>query len=383
MAQAKYKYTTTNYIGETTQGVANPVFFDPHNAQRNNKPPISLITGAPGNGKTFFLQTLVAQSAIMGKTNIVADWKGDFLSLVNLQNEIGPVMPLPIGAGSLPGTLDPFNMARTKNEMLTLCINLIDILVGGLTRDDQSVLSPIIQDVINSNTHVPSMDQVTQACRSSQDPTARQLGGVLDLISKSKEARVCFDASGTHTPKLHHEGQTTVATLQGLELPNKTPGAKNTEAQRLGQGVFYLLGEFVKRVLEDSKSRRPSLFAVDEAWALFSTPSGVELAKQFSLLGRSKNAASIFATQNYTHLADLDLDNMISTHFAFGAEPDEAMNIVRGMNLSENEGFDGAITNFNNGECLMRDWRKNYATLQISDWKTSWANAFETNPFEQ
>ena len=68
---AQLRYSTSMFIGETTGGVPQPVFFDTHTPIFNNKPPGILVTGSPGAGKTFFALTIASLSALLGKTTVV------------------------------------------------------------------------------------------------------------------------------------------------------------------------------------------------------------------------------------------------------------------------------------------------------------------------
>ena len=66
------------FVGETSQGTPQPVFFDAHTQIFNDRPPGCLITGEPGSGKSYLAMILATISAIVGKTTIVLDPKGDF-----------------------------------------------------------------------------------------------------------------------------------------------------------------------------------------------------------------------------------------------------------------------------------------------------------------
>lgn len=383
MPKQVYKTTTTSVIGETSRGVATGVFWDPHTPPRNNRPGVALITGSLGSGKTFCLSSFLAQNASLGKSIVAVDRKGDLLSLKNLESSIGPVRVWALGGSKQPpGRLDPFYMTRDPAEKLRLAFNVIDIFVGGLSQQEVRVLSPIIQDVISARDRVPSLGRVVDALRASDMKEASSVGAELKFISQMRNAKICF-APGNKRPDLvSMDGGITVATLKGITLPKDERDAKENREARLGAGIFYLLSDYIRRLMEEQEDGRPKLMAVDEAWSVLATKAGQDLVKEIALMGRSKNFSLILATQNYSHLKDADIDNAISTRFAFRAEEAESENVVNGIGLPKNEGFESLISDLDNGECVMRDWEGNFSTVQIGAWRPDWNAAFETNPYD-
>ena len=377
----EYRRTTTNYIGETSRGAPNGVWWDPHTQIANNQPPASVITGSPGFGKTFLSETLACHSAIMGKTTTILDYKGDFLALKNLEDEIGPVNIWSLGGSGKPGILDPFFMSDKPEEQLKLTYNVIDIFLGGLSDMQSRALSPIIEDVIKDVNHTPSLAKVVDELRGSRREDARGMGATLNLIQKMPSSKVCF-YPGKKRPKVASlDGGVTVATLLGLQLPADQEEARETREGRLASGILYLLTDFIRRVMSE-QGDRPKTLIIDEAWSILSTPAGARTIKDIALLGRSKKLALILATQNYSHLDNVDIDNTIATHFAFNAEHAVANNVIDKIGLDSTEGFQNLVSKLDNGECLMRDWEKNYSTINVSDWRKDWAIAFKTNPFD-
>ena len=381
MAKHKYRYTTTAYMGETSRGVPNAVFWDPHAQIANGNPPVTFASGAPGSGKTNFAMTAGAISALCGKTTIIIDWKGDFLNLKNLEKEIGPVRVWALGGGGSRGSLDPFYMSDDPQEKLRLAMDVIGMFLGGVENADVRQIPPIVNDVIQDKTKPASLSRVVAMLRGSENEHARGIGAQLHLVSQMNHAQICFAPGGERPPTLNLEGGTTVATLYGLELPATQADALKDNSSRLASGIFYLLTDYIRRVMKASNTPRPKTLIIDEAWAILATEAGARITKEVSLLGRSKKLAMILATQNYDHIEGKGLDNTIGTRFAFRAEPAEAEQVVKGLGLNTTEGFDNLISDLDTGECLMRDWEGNYSTVQIEQWRPDWAKAFNTNPF--
>lgn len=366
------------FIGETSQGIPQPVFFDSHTQIFNDKPPGCLITGQPGSGKSYLAMTLASMSAIIGKTTIVLDPKGDFISLMSLKNDIGAFNLWNLSDRRRRGLLDPFRMASDPGDQLDLAITLIEIFTGGLTGQERTSLAPIIQDVAAEPN--PSLAKVVQELRGSQRAGARDLGTSLDLIQNLPLAGLCFAPAGATMEKVSIDEGLTVITLVGMEMPKE--GGKDNKS-RLSTGILFLLTDYIRRLMMSEVSRNPKTLIIDEAWAVLQTPAGAQVVKEVALLGRSKNLAMILVTQNNSHLKHLDIESTISTRFAFASSDKEAKSIVADMRLPQGEGFENLITNLGRGECLMKDWSNRYSTVQISSWRTEWDKAFKTNPLEK
>lgn len=372
------RYGASLFIGTTTGGREEAVFWDSHTPIINNNPPGTLITGAPGSGKTFMALTLTAMATIMGKTVAVLDPKGDFLNLANIQNDIGKFVLIDLSKGK-PGLLDPFYMAQDPVDKIDLALEVIDIFVGGLTGDELTALSPILKDVVVEPN--PSLQKVVDMLRSSERQIARNLGTKIDLLKQLPFARLCF-APGSHKRQsLRVDSGLTVFTLAGLEIAaagNTDP----TNKEKLGAGIMFLLTDFLRRIMENDNSKSPKTIVIDECHILASNKSGANAIKKIALLGRSKYLSLILITQSVSHLTHLEIENTISTRFAFRTDTKEAQNIVKSMELPEEEGFESIITHLEVGECLMEDFNKKYATIKVSSWKKDWKEAFATNPLD-
>lgn len=376
---AEYRYGAAFYLGDTSQGSPVPVFFDPHTQIWNNKPPGCVITGAPGSGKTYLALTLAAMSAIAGKTTVVLDPKGDFIALDDLKKDIGSFNLWNLADKRRRGLLDPFRMSSDPGEQLDLAITLIEIFTGGLSPEQRTALAPIIKDVVRGPN--PSLAKVVQELRGSTKGPARDLGTTLDLIQNLPIASLCFAPAGASMDTISIDRGLTVITLVGVDMP--TPGAKDNKA-RLVTGILFLLTDYIRRLMQESKSQNPKMLIVDEAWAILQTQAGAQVIKEVSLLGRSKNLGLLLVTQNNSHLEKLDIETTIATRFAFSSSQKEAEGITKDMQLPGDEGFDQIITSLQPGECLMKDWTERYSTVQVSMWRADWHKAFsQSNPLER
>lgn len=367
------------YIGETTGGIPQPVFWDSHTQIFNNQPPGTLVTGSPGSGKSFLAMTLTCIAAILGKTTIVLDPKGDFLSLYELRDQIGKINFWNLSDRRHKGVLDPFYLADNDSDRLDLVITVVDMFLGGLNANEKRVLAPVVKDVMKEK--VPSLLRVVETLQMSPNPEARNLGASLDLISKLQFAELCFASGNRNRGSMSIDSGLTVVTMVGMELSPDTANQNNK--QRLASTIFFLVTDFIRRVMHKSSDKKPKVLVIDEAWAVLNTPAGASVVKEVALLGRSKSLALILVTQNASHLKNLDIENTIRTRFAFKTDTKEAESIVRSMNLPESEGFEHILIDLGQGECLMQDFTGRYSTVQISNYNKEWADAFETNPLEK
>lgn len=113
------------------------------------------------------------------------------------------------------------------------------------------------------------------------------------------------------------------------------------------------------------------------------------MIQKVSLLGRSLNTSLLLITQSLDHLDGISIENTISTFFAFGTKGKEGNLITAYMGLREdnddstNPDWTELMSALQPGECLMKDLKGNFSTVQIARYKEDWARAFETSPLRK
>lgn len=377
-----HKYTASLFVAETISGVPSPVFWDTHSGSYNKGRPVTVITGAPGQGKTYSAQIITAYAAIMGKTTIVIDYKGDMLKIVPLRDELGvPVTIWNMADSTQRGILDPFNLTDKPSEQLSMAIEVIDLFVGGLDRKDRQAITPIIKDLLEEGN--ANMVKVVTKLRSSQNETARLIGAELEVIKSLEYASLCFyNGLKKKRPPKHINGGITIATLAGMNLPDTPEEARETQDGRLASGILYLLTDHIRKILFSEDLTRPKLLVIDEAWAILANPAGRKVITSVGLLGRSKNLAMILATQSPEHLSEAKINNTIGTRFSFGADKKEAEILVSDMKLPQNEGFENLISSLEPYICMMSDYKGDFGLIKFSNWRKDWLEIFSNNPHD-
>lgn len=378
-------------IGETATGLPTPVFYDPHYAIRINKPPVTLITGSPGSGKTVASLLLASHSGILNKTTFILDPKGDFLSLKLLQ-DAGEIENVKVWAvfedveegivseGNI-GMLDPTKLTEDPNENASLTMQTINTLVRDMGGKQRNALIPIIQDVVSSKN--PSLNSIRMILARSRDPEISTLAQELSLALSLPAGKLLV--SSTLTPKrLRLENGVTVASLLGLSLPSSNKSEESyLEKERLSVAIMRLLTHLVLDIMKKSPKTLNKTLFIDEAWTVFNNDSGRNLINEVALLGRSLNMAVVLATQSPSHIKSEDgknLDMTISTRLAFRNTSDEDnKETIQAMSLPRGVGYEGVLKSLDNGRCLMKDSQEQFAFVDIT-LPNGWLNIFDTTP---
>ena len=387
----------STFIGKTVFGLSAPVFFDPHYPISLNKPPVTLITGSPGSGKTFTAEILAGHSSVMNKLTYVIDPKGDFISLKKLERA-GQINKTTIWSiftnednaeinEDNYGMLDPFYLTKNMKDNVLIVIDVVTALMGEITTKQSLALLPIVQDVADLEN--PSLAKVVMELQRNQDDEIRSLGSKLGLTLDTSVAKlIVADKKATENPFANSEGLMIISLL-GLSLPDAGTKEKDyTSTERLAAVIMQLLTQLILESMKTKPKKILKTLFIDEAWVVFGNKAGKRLIDAVALLGSSLNMATILATQSPAHLISGEegdkrssLDTTISTRFAFrnDSDSDNAIN-RKAMRLPENDGWEEVFPMFGTGQCMMKD-----CTGQISIIHTMtssvWTEAFNTNPF--
>ena len=380
-------------IGESLLGLPYPVFYDPHFAIGENKAPVSLVTGTPGSGKTFFGLYCASQASIANKTTFILDPKNDFTNLKTVSDR-GLCGPVQIWELINPkkevnienyGVLDPMIMSDSISENVVLTMDVIRQLIeGDLSNKQKTALTPLIQDIANDK-NTASFNLVIDALLRNRDDDIRGLGFELKAILGLEMSKLLIRPKGMTPRRLDISRGTTVASLLGIKLPEPGVNPNSYKAdERVSVVIMWLLTNLVFQMMKSVPKIKQKMLIIDEAWAIMANEQGARMIESVSLLGRSLNMASLLITQSPNHLRrgehSPDLDNSISTRFAFRNTSDsDNKETVRAMRLPPEENWELIIPKLEVGRCLMQDSRDNLGIVRIIA-PDEMAEAFNTNP---
>lgn len=390
-------------IGVNVLDIGFPVLFDPHYPIMNNKPPVTLITGSPGSGKTFFASWLTVLASVSNKLNFVIDPKGDFNNLkkltdmglcgnVTIWNLINPTDNSVSDRDK--GVLDPMCLFNNTSDNVSLTLDILKMLyTENMTRTQSQKVTAIVRDKANSKKQC-SLTYVINAMKQDQNPDVRSMASNLSVTLDSELGKLLMKPRNVKPVRLNISKGTIVVSLLGMKLP--APGANTNNlkgAERLSMSIMYLITNLVSEMMQKIPKGIYKTLIVDEAWTILSYPEGRDMLKSVGLLGRSMNMATILVTQSPSHLredvskANPDDDGpadtlatTISTHFTFrNTNPEENKISVKNMGLPDDEAWDSAILNLQQGQCMMKDCLENFGVIQISI-PDVYEEAFNTTP---
>jgi hypothetical protein len=144
---------------------------------------------------------------------------------------------------------------------------------------------------------------------------------------------------------------------------------------------MYLLTRYARQLMLSLDKSHPKAICIDEAWAITTTPQGAKLIPEIARMGRSHNTALVLVSQNAGDLMAESVTNSISTKFAFRSSiPGEIDDVLELMGLDKDQGYQSAVRDLRNGECLMQDVDGRVARVQIDAWNKELFDTFNTNP---
>lgn len=390
-------YGLSMYIGSTKFSPKMPVFFDTNYAAYINKPPNTLITGAPGRGKTFLGMLLAAQNSIMNKVGVILDPKGDFRKLMALYNNdiinkinIWDISVKPderTGKLSLDrdtiGMLDPtcFTSNHDYNAQLTLDV-IKDLMGKSLTDAQINIISNLIRDLCKAP--APNMKRLISKLERHEREDVRSVATILDLMFASPIAQILVYDRQIKKKVLNIKDGITVINMSGLTFPDPSKELdKCSSEEKISLVIVSLLNRLIRDIMFSMPVNIPKFLMIDEAWSVVSLPSSRGLIEEVLLKGRSKNMACILLTQATSHLDfndGTDLDAGIQMRFAFGSQ-DAKDNLLtcQKMRISEYQQWAKAVETLGVGECLMCDVFGRHGIIQIRS-DEEWKEIFKTTP---
>ena len=165
--------------------------FSPFTSIFENKAAGTIIIGQPGNGKTYFLITVVSNLLIMNTKIFAIDPKNDLSVLANYF----PINVVDVNK-IVPGAMNPFRVFRDVNTNAILAV--VDIICGGLTQEQNVVISPIVNDFVvkfKRTGEIPNFSDLADYLYANDNINCQAVGTILKMSADSKYGPLLFGES--------------------------------------------------------------------------------------------------------------------------------------------------------------------------------------------
>lgn len=343
--------------------------WSPYSSIVMNEAVTSVVFGSLGSGKTFFLITLALNELAMGRRIIAIDPKNDFQKVLNINPEVHHIDVNHIKEGAL----NPFTFLDEIDSLTILTI--IELLVGKLTDEKRTAITPIIQDFVTKNktkNEYRDMSDVAEYLFSKDNEHAQAVGNDLQLFQDSKYGKLIFTKETNLEPLVIDKKSSLIITLHGMALPDEKTLPENYNAEeRLTSTIVFLLAKKLRSILtEDNK--KPTVLFCDEAHLLFSNLALSKLIEEFMSLGRSLKTATLLSSQGANRFPDIS--RYVSSKFMFkNSLPDADLFLEKFDNTKHK--LDGAIdkisvstkiTELKKGQCFFIDSQNRSGFIQIN-----------------
>lgn len=328
------------YLGyTTTTPTPLPVFYDPHSAIRNDRPPVTLIAGSPGSGKSFASRIIAAHSRPGGETSVIIDCANDYSGLIEWNH---------ITVDQYKGLLNPFQVLHDGDATKTATIyRFVAKLFGEPITEKAS--NEIVGEILAvAETPRPGLDLLAERLAHSPNHNTQIVGEKLLSCLKIPESAPLF---GYEQPNPTKNPRKTVYHLHNYHL--HLVDRPRTVTETLGEIVAELCLHKTASGLIPTDRKSPSGLIV-----LDGMPFTDDISKTFAMLARMSRAcdtAIVVATYdplNFLNPTRL-LDMTVSTVFAFRSVKPIAEQMSR--LLVGDDSLTDTIGNLRTGECVMKD----------------------------
>lgn len=343
--------------------------WSPTTAQFLNAAPGTVVIGAPGSGKTFFMLNVAANCLGIGQRIIVIDPKNDFSKLVNVSKSI-----ILIDINKIrPGALNPFTFLDGFDTSTLLTI--VEIICGRLDREDIIEITPILKDFVtkfNRDGEYKDMQDVADYLYSRDNLAAQKIGTMLKTYEDNKYGPLLFTREENVLPLRLDDTSSMVISLQGMSLPDYTKKSDDYDSnERFTAAILYIITSKLLELLSKDK-KIPTTLICDEAHLLFSNKDMSQIITRFLILGRSLNVATMLASQGISHFPD-NIAQYITSKFMFRSSIEEATMFLNKFDTSKLDATNAidvdsvisGVTKLETGNCFFIDMKNRNGFLRI------------------
>lgn len=359
-----------------------------------NNAPGTIVVGAPGAGKTFFLLNIAANCLGMGQRIIAIDPKNDFKNLKNVNRDIEIIDISHIR----PGALNPLEFLKSIDDTgeiqfidTATLMTIIEIMTGKLDQGAIIDITPIISDFVtrakNKGEYVDMLD-VANYLFMNPSENAQKVGTQLKMFEDNKYGKLMFTNDVDVKPLVLSPTSSIVITLHGLDLPDYSKKVDDySPSERFASAILFVLTKKLLEILSRD-SKIPTTLICDEAHLLFGNKEMSAIIDRFLVLGRSLNVATVLASQGISHFPP-GIANYITSKFMFKSSKDEAEAFLNTFDTSKldptnainTQSLLSAATKFPNGVCFFIDRLSRNGIIKIvSNYD---AKLLTSNPFEK
>ena len=356
--------------------MSSTVFYSPFNGFLNDNPPGTIITGVPGRGKTYLLLNIAANALYTNSRVIFIDFKNDSRNLKYVDPNINMIDINEIEDGAL----NPFRLIN--NVDTNTIMSIIEILVGEISGEKITAISPIVRDFVLKNersSQEVNFSQLANYLYASANTNAQEIGTILKMNEDSRYGRLLFGKYvGKNKDQLSSFGdnESMVISLLGMSFPSATTSKKEmSHDERFTSAIVYI----ITRILMDTLSRDksvPTALIIDEAHVAYMSEPISRVINSFLTLGRSLKVATVLASQNTSHFPE-NIGQFMSYKFTFKLSRQEAEMFVDKFDLtglSSEDSYDSpidvssvisGIMDLKKGECFMIDSKNRVGFLKV------------------
>ena len=182
------------------------VKWSPTTAHLKNNAPGTIVVGAPGSGKTFFLLNIAANALGIGQKVIVIDPKNDFDKLLN----VNPNIDIVDIENIKPDALNPMEFLKRHNADGTVefidtatLMTIIEIMTGKLDQGAIIAITPIVTDFVTrakQRGEYVNMLDVANYLFANPNENAQQIGTQLKMFEDNKYGPLMFASGAEGSP---------------------------------------------------------------------------------------------------------------------------------------------------------------------------------------
>jgi type IV secretion/conjugal transfer VirB4 family ATPase len=277
----------------------------------------SLILGATGSGKSFFLNFLLTHLQKYNPLTYIFDLGGSYENLTRL---FGGAY-LPVGVEKSPFAINPFALPPTP-ETLQFLPSFLKVLM----ESDSDRIT--LQDERDLFEQIRNLYEI--------EPSQRRLFTLANILNRRLRERLQKWVQGGQYGSLFDnvEDNLTLARFQTFDFEGmeKVP-------QVLEPLLFYILHRANAAIYDAGVSTTFKIFVMDEAWRFLRHPTLKAYILEALKTWRKKNAAMILATQSGDDLLRSEMLSVVVESCAtkmFLANPDMDRKVVN-LNVSPND----------------------------------------------